>query len=164
MADSHKRSPKTLIEAAGGIAVLVGLIFVGLELRQNTEAVQSATLQSMIDSSQEYLLLLASDPELNRIYRQGVADPDGLNEADASQFFFLLRAQWLRFQNAFLQWQKGTMSDEDWVFYENFLCARSASTTGGVRKVTWTDHRPALTKQFVEFVEACWSDGSGSDN
>ena len=153
MADSHKRSPKTLIEAAGGIAVLVGLIFVGLELRQNTEAVQSATLQSMIDSSQEYLLLLASDPELN-----------GLNEADASQFFFLLRAQWLRFQNAFLQWQKGTMSDEDWVFYENFLCARSASTTGGVRKVTWTDHRPALTNQFVEFVEACWSDGSGSDN
>ena len=155
---------KVLIEIAAAGAVGVGLVFVGLELKQNTEAVQSATLQGMIDSSQEYLLLLASDPELNRIYRQGVADPDSLSEGDASQFFFLIPAQWMRFQNAFLQWQRGTMSDEDWVFYENFICARSASTLVKARKLTWAEHWLALTKQFVEFVETCWSTDSGYNN
>ena len=158
MADREYSKVKAVLELIAAGAVVLGLIFVGLELKQNTEAVQAATLQGMIDSSQEYLLLLAADKDLNRIYREGVSDPTALSEEDASRFFFLLRAQWLRFQNAYLQWQRGTMGDEDWVFYNNFLCARSASTTGEVRQATWADHKPALTSQFVSYVENCWAD------
>ena len=35
---------KLIVEAGGAIAVLLGLVFVGLELRQNTEAVEAATV------------------------------------------------------------------------------------------------------------------------
>jgi len=41
--------------------------FVGLELRQNTAAVEAATLQSLTDASVDYVNILASDPDLTRI-------------------------------------------------------------------------------------------------
>ena len=58
MSDSSARNLKTVIEAAGAGAVLLGLIFVGLEVKQNTAAMQAATIQGLADSSQEQLLLL----------------------------------------------------------------------------------------------------------
>lgn len=151
---------KLVVEIAGATAVLLGLVFVGLELRQNTAAMQAATMQSMIDASEDYLLLMAADPELNRIWRKGTEDFSSLSENEASQLFFLIRAQWLRFQNAFQQWQRGTMNAEDWVFYEAFICDRSASTTGELRKVSWDEHGPALTREFASFVESCWAEQS----
>ena len=149
---------KLALELAGATAVLLGLVFVGLELRQNTAAVQAATMQSMIDASGEYLLLMASDPELNRIYRKGTEDYSSLHEDEASRLFFLIRAQWLRFQNAYQQWRRGAMSGEDWVFYEAFICSRSASTTEELRWLSWDEHRSALTPEFASFVELCWAD------
>lgn len=35
---------KNFLEFGGGLAVLLGLVFVGVELRQNTAAIEAATL------------------------------------------------------------------------------------------------------------------------
>ncbi len=53
-----------LLELSGAGAVLLGLVFVGLELRQNTEAVETASMQNQTGASTDYLLLIASDIEL----------------------------------------------------------------------------------------------------
>ena len=156
MIDMGNGKTKVLIEMAGASAILSGLIFVGLELKQNTEAVQAAMLQDITDASQEYLLLMAADPDLNRIWRIANDDPKEMSEADASRYYFLLSAQWLRYQNAFLQWQRGTMSDKDWTLYEKFICDLSGSTTVRSRRLLWSEHRASLLNDFVEFVENCW--------
>ncbi len=140
---------RTLLEGVGILSLLLGLIFVGFELRQNTAAVQAATMQGLTDASQEYLLLLASDRELLALYRKGRQAPDQLSEIEADQFRLLTRTRWLRFQNAFLQYRRGTMGDEDWAFYESLFCRNPESS--------WQDHRNALSKPFVQHVEACWS-------
>lgn len=146
-----------LLEFIGGVAVLIGLVFVGLELRQNTEAVQAATLQNLTEQSQDYLLLLASDGETNAIWRKGVTDLSNLDEAEASRFNFLYRAQWIRFQNAFLQWKRGTLDDDDWAFYAGVICRKGGdSGSPSARGSTWPDHKGALTDAFVDFVESCW--------
>lgn len=152
------RNLNSLMELLGGLAVLIGLIFVGFELKQNTEAVQASTLQNLTDESQEYLLLLAEDEDLNRIFRQAVTEgADSLNESDASRLVFLYRAQWIRMQNAFLQWQRGTLDDEDWAFYRGVICRKEGdSGSPSLRGTTWADHREALTARFVAFVEGCW--------
>ena len=93
---------RTLLEGVGIVSLLLGLIFVGFELRQNTAAVQAATMQGLTDASQEYLLLLASDPELMALRRKGRRTPDQLSEIEADQYRLLIRTRWLRFQNAFL--------------------------------------------------------------
>lgn len=159
MSNLTKLNP--LLEFVGGVAVLIGLVFVGLELRQNTEAVQAATLQSLTEQSQDYLLLLAEDGEINAIWRKGVADLSKLDAGEASRFNFLYRAQWIRFQNAYLQWRRGTLDDNDWAFYAGIICRKGGDKgSPSARGATWPDHRGALTTDFVAFVEACWTDGA----
>lgn len=145
-----------LLDLAGAAAVLIGLVFVGLELRQNTEAVEAASLQNQTDASTEFLLLIAADAELARIWLDSSKDPNQLSEIDSVRYFLLSRTRWLRMQNAYLQWQRGTLSDDDWSFYENLIC--KANDDGVVRfMTTWDEHQFALRENFVEFVESCWS-------
>lgn len=147
---------KGVLELIGSGAVLVGLIFVGLELRQNTAAMEAASLQNQTDASTGFLTLVASDAELARIWITASDDPGQLNEIDSFRYFVLARARWLRMQNAFLQWRRGMLTDEDWRLYEGLIC--NPDTTGGIQfDETWNDHRSALTVEFAEFVDECWS-------
>lgn len=149
-------SLKGILELVGSGAVLVGLIFVGLELRQNTQALEAASLQNQTDASTNFLTLVASDGELARIWLEATADSSQLNEVDSFRYFMLARARWLRMQNAFLQWKRGMLTDDDWGFYEGLVC--NLETNGAIQfETTWSAHRSALVGGFVEFVDDCWA-------
>ena len=156
---------KSLVEVLGAGAVLVGLIFVGFELRQNTAAVEAATLQDLTDASVGWITNIASDPDLTRIFLTIPSDLPELSAVEYQQLHLLYRAQWFRFQNAFLQWNRGTLDEDDWLIYEGFICrVRTEAAPGMIaadtRVATWDNHKEVLLEQFVEFVEACRSDDS----
>ena len=151
MASPHKRNLKDLIEIGGGISILVGIIFVGLELRQNTAAVQAATNQDLIHASSEFLINIGSDPETYRVYSTGRLDPSELTPGERGQYYLLQQAFWLRMQNAFMQWQRGTLIHEDWIVYQSVICG-SATTPGP--EAHWRGEN-ALTPAFKEFLETC---------
>jgi hypothetical protein len=146
MSDSTVRNLRTVVEAAGAGAVLLGLIFVGLEVKQNTAAMQAATIQGLADSSQEHLLLLASNPELLETLQMAATDPDQLSETEARQYFLIERTRWLRSHVAFQQFRRGTLGEEDWVPYERLVCRREFSS--------WQEHKFVFSNQFVDFVES----------
>ena len=156
MADWGSGKLKIIAELAGAFAVLIGLIFVGLELRQNTDAVQAATLQNQTDASTEFLLLIAADADLASIAFDAQTERSQLSETDSFRYFMLVRARWVRIHNAYLQWRRGTLSDDDWSTFENRICG--STTDGKIRySVSWDDHRTMMSEGFVEFVEDCWS-------
>ncbi len=156
MADWGSGKLRVIAELAGAIAVLVGLIFVGLELRQNTDAVQAATLQNQTDAAADFLLLIAADADLASIVFDAQMEGSQLSEMDSFRYFMLVRARWVRIHNAYLQWRRGTLNDDDWSTFENRICGLTAD--GRVRySASWDDHRTALSESFVEYVEDCWS-------
>ena len=151
---------KSLIELLSAGAVLVGLIFVGLELRQNTAAVEATTLQSSTDASVEWMMSIASDPELTRIWTTPPSELHNLADTERHQLHLLQRSQWFRFQNAYLQWQRGTLSEEDWEIYRGYVCRTHSgdarnNLAANLRFATWEDHAGVLLGQFVAFVERC---------
>ena len=149
---------KDTAEIIGIAAIVASLAFVGMELRQNTAAVQSSNLQSATDGSQEYLLLLASNPELSDLYDRAAADWDSLTAAEKRQVFYLQRAVWLRIQNAYIQWSGGTMSDEGWQVYRA-ICTPvdpDIDIAATIRTLTWDQHKGVLTDEFASYIEACW--------
>ena len=149
-----------ILELAGAGAVLLGLVFVGLELRQNTNAIQAATFQSLIDSGSDWLSDIYSNPELARIWSIALSDSAQLESSELMQVSYLLRNQWLRMQNAFSQWQRGSLSDSDWAVYEALICVEPSQSPSGqasrLRIETWEDHQETLTEEFMTFVEDCW--------
>jgi len=151
MADSQGMNFRTFVEASGGIAVLLGLIFVGLELRQNTAAVQAATFQDLTHTSADFLIEIGSDPENRRVYTVGRTNPDRLSEEERRHYYFLLQAYWLRMQNAFMQWERGTLTDEDWLVYQAITC-QEANQPGPEEH--WRT-QAGITEKYREFLESC---------
>ena len=154
MSDKNNFTFKNMIEFFSGIAVFLGLIFVGLELRHNTEAVEAATFQSLTDASNSYILTIATNTETLRTYNEGHADLSSLTELDKARFFMLERAFWVRMQNVYSHWKRGTLSDQDWHLYNAVICDhRSVSKT---TIATFKDHKHILIPEFSQLVEECW--------
>ena len=135
-------------EFAGVVAVVASLIFVGLELRQNTNAVEAATIENLTNQSHDFFLLMASSPDLSRIYDAGTEDLSNLDATELAQYMWIQNARYLRYQTAFLQWRRGTLGDEDWLFYRRFACGLAAGKF-------WPRLRPDFLPAFVEYVESC---------
>ena len=141
-----------LAEVVAAVAVVVSLIYVGNELRTNTAAVESASIQTQTQIQGELLLLLASDSTLSRIRAMGGDDPAQLTGVDAQRFFYLMRQTWINLQSVYFQHELGVMDDRIWEVYQRTICAIWSSP--GIRQ-NWSGHDNTLDPDFVRLVESC---------
>jgi len=156
MTDWKDSKLKAASEIGSAIVVLLGLVFVGVELRQNTEAVEAATVQGLTDSSNNFLLAIATDPELTRVWKDGSFDPDSLDEVDSARFFLLTRSYWLRMQSAYSQYERGALSADDWKVYESLICGTDQGIDSGDGFIrTLSDHEFMLRPKLVEIIKDC---------
>ena len=142
------RKWKDIAEIIGIVAIVLSLFFVGLELRQNTVAVKAASIDGLASLTQEYFFLIASDAELTRIVYDGLQDMTALDEYDRQRFLWVELSRAVRLQIAFLQWQRGTLGNQDWLFYKRFVCTQSG-------KESWPLTKEVLTPDFVAYSESC---------
>lgn len=95
------------------LGVVASLLFVGLEVRQNTAAVRGATYQSIADASQEHTLWFADDPhirELTARVQEGAVQSD-FTEAEnlmiSAKFAMTIR----RLENIYVQIREGLVPE-----------------------------------------------------
>jgi hypothetical protein len=161
---------KAIIELVGALAVLVGLVFVGLELRQNTAAIQAATFAGYTDGAIDWLSDVTNSAELSDIWYRFGSGANDLNDVELGRAQMLLRQQWFRYQNAYSQRQRDALSDADWEVARKQICrdpnreesedeaGLSARNFAVIRQDTWPQHRPYVNQEFIDFVEGseCW--------
>ena len=129
----------------------MGLVFLGLELRQNTEAMQAATFQDLVHASSEFNIAIATDPEVRSIYLKGWQTPDQLTEIEREAWVLLQSSYWMRMQNVFFQYRRGTLVETDWEAYRRGICGSAVSPGGSEH---WRMDR-TLSSVFREFLESC---------
>ena len=69
---------RDVVEISGVLAVVLSLVFVGLELRQTAAAVRAAAFQSMTSDAHDVNLARAGTPELNVALRLWLEDAESL--------------------------------------------------------------------------------------
>jgi len=89
------------------LAVLV------LETSGNTAALRAATYQNVVDSVTRTLDMRVTDPEIERVWRMGLAGEE-LNDVDKERFRAIITATMRRFENAFYQYELGTIEPKQW--------------------------------------------------
>lgn len=139
-------------EIVGAVAVVVSLIYVGIQLSANTNAVRAASIQSITNWTQQGLLTIIDDSELAEIRRVGDSDFGSLNEADANRYIVWNRVMWIGMQNIFLQRNLGVADDQIWDTYHKIICVNLV-TPGTV--ATWSAHKAVLSPDFAAVVESC---------
>ena len=80
----------SLGEFLGGVAVVISLIYVGIQIKQNTTAVNSASVRATIEDANSWRTLLIEHPKIAELYRKGLTQPDSLDPVERLRFRMLL--------------------------------------------------------------------------
>ena len=82
----------------GGVAVLVTLVYVAIQIRQNTaqlkiggEIARTDTYARSVESFSEFRSLLISDSEMADIYLRGCRDMGSLSPVERLRFYLILQ-------------------------------------------------------------------------
>jgi hypothetical protein len=103
-------------------------------------------MQALTDGSQEYMLQVGSDPGLAAI-RLKVRNSEELTELEAEQWRQIRIARWVRMQNAYLQYHRGSIDDDGWSYYEQLICRADPAE--------WEQHKSGMLELFAAFVDSC---------
>ena len=135
------------------IGVLAGIIFLALEIQQNTAATHSSTVQSVTDNSTAGLREYAANSDLARLRMKGDFENSSLSELEKFQYFAHNRGYWLHFQNVYFQIGLGALEPRVWATYKRIICVDFSSRPG--LKLDWDQHAEVLDPEFVAMAEEC---------
>ncbi|MFT7651932.1 MAG: hypothetical protein ACI9UU_001039 [Candidatus Azotimanducaceae bacterium] len=107
-------------ELIAAIATLGTLIYLALQIRQNTKTQQSAIAQATTASRTTWYDLVISNPEIGEIWRIGHADPDSLSEQEKSRFIWMISRIFSNLEEFYLQFEHGMLPEEQWRAYRDF--------------------------------------------
>ena len=132
------------------IGVVGGLIFLGIEIQQNTNATRASAIQQATNVARQQLYVYAEDPELTRLV---MTDFDELNELDQTRVALLSRAFFIGMQNLYRQWEMGVLPAADWGVWYGIVC-RSRTRA---HPELWAGQAD-LYPDFLRAVEDCSAD------
>ena len=81
-----------LSQALGAITVVASLIFVGVQIRQNTAATRAASHHAVSDALNQINFSFAENAEVTRIFLAGMADRQALTNEERWRFDAFCRA------------------------------------------------------------------------
>lgn len=139
-------------EIAGAIGVIVTLIYLAIQLRQNTKASKVVAVQSSMENSAKFSELLATDGALARIFFMGLSSPEELTATEMRRFVSILNVFLRRESVAYYLYREGTMPKELWGARVNAL--QGALNQPGLRVYldTSADSLPADFRVFIEEI------------
>lgn len=103
-----------LAEGLGAIAVIATVIYVALQIRNNSEAVLGSTEHALISQEMSLAALIA---EHANIYRRGKRNIDELDADEVVVFEQLVIASMALLYSAFAQYKRGLIPESTWHAY-----------------------------------------------
>lgn len=128
------------IQAVGLFALVASLIFVGIEVRQNSVATRAATNAAVKDAFREFNSVIASSPELAQALADNAENPNDASPEDRVQMLAMWRALFHIWSNVHRQHLNGTL---DPILYDAVVQEISmyAGNTRGTEIVDDADRR-----------------------
>ena len=141
---------RTIVEIFGLTSVIGSLIFVGVEISQNTKAVRGATHQSVSDQVSEYYLTIASDKrlaDLAALSRTNGISRDEFSEGDRLSLDLVIMTGVRRIENIYMQHKNGILGDDA------FKMIGMDSYRSDYVIDVWNSWKSGFDSDFISFFE-----------
>lgn len=146
-------SGKALREVLAALGVIASMVFVGLEIRQNTVAVKGATLQAISDTYTEFMTSYSLDPTYRTaeaLVFSGAAPTD--LDAEQRTLMNSYVIAWIgMLENTYLQNRLGLVDD---AVFEGYGWNRAFHRTPYFATMWERRARLFVTEDFREFFES----------
>jgi hypothetical protein len=123
-------------QVIGALAVVISLIYVAYQIRQNTNAVRSATAQAVHEHFSIWPNLVAADAELAQIAANGLRNYASLSEHEKVRFVATFMSFLSYSQSAFLKWRERLLKPALWLGWEQVMMNLFGASGG---KALWKE-------------------------
>lgn len=152
---------ESIAEVIGAVAIVVSLIYVGIQVSDSAVAVRSATANDTSAAMSQWYISVGSNEEATRILLDGMTDPETLNREETAQFVYMFHGLFLQYQAAYYVAEQGTLDIE----MRDFL----VNTLAGVREQPgfikyWNQRRELFKPSFRTFVDDLIAKGTTNEN
>jgi hypothetical protein len=137
-------------ELVGSVAVLVTLIYLALQIRQNTHATRAASHHAITDALNQLNLDLANNDAVAQLWLAGMDDRASLNDLQRERFDALLRAYMHVCDTMYYQAQVGAGDHGLWKAEETYL-NRILTSNGG--KSWFEENYSSISTGFRAAIE-----------
>jgi len=134
----------------GGIAVIATLLYLAVQVRQNTASVRAASRQDIVESFRAFNRQLFVIDGLPEIYVDGLRRYPDMPQPARTKFGAYMVDQALHFQSAFALHESGALEDETYASYLTVF-ASLFTTPGG--SALWAELRLGLPPRMVAVID-----------
>ena len=131
-------------ELLGAIATVATLVYLSVQIRQNTKMGQFATRATRSEQRFQQSAFIAQSSEVNRLFWTGLHNPESLSIDEYRYFESIFGAYLFGFEAAFDLHREGALSESEW--------------TGQIAAVTWLLPLPGFRRYW-----STWADQYSSD-
>lgn len=139
-----------LAEIVGAVIVVITLIYLALQIRQNTQTMLSTGAQATHDALVSFYVLLATNSDLLRVFRSGAQDPATLTEDESAQYFAIWTYLMFMTQNWFYQSRTRALDEE---LTKTWLSAISPDFQLPGFKYYWEHRKFMFSEALRNYVE-----------
>jgi hypothetical protein len=152
--ENQSISLKSALETLSVVAVVLSLIFVGLEVNESTRATRSATAAETTATIAEWYTALGNDQQASSVLRRFVTDPHSLTIDEQYQAVMNIHALMLILQSSFYLEEEGTLSPQ---IRRSITTAMTSEP--GIR-FYWEQRKPIFVNEnFIAYIEQLFEDG-----
>lgn len=136
-------------ELIGGVAVIVTLIYLALQIRQNTRAIKLSTVHGIAESFRSQYALVGQSDSVAELYTTGLLRPETLDQSQGVQFYALMHNMVRGYEDAYYQHAEGALDSKYWSGMQSQMCD-SVSAQGFQNY--WGDRKHWYSKSFQKHV------------
>jgi len=137
-------------EIIGAISVVISLIYVGLSVNQNTDAIMVANHQALVAMDQDTNAWFR-DSEFTATYLAALEDVNRLSPVQSHQYFTFVADKFNAWEFAFITHNNGMMEGNIWDGWDGYY--RSLLRRKEVL-LHWREARVGFSPAFREYVDS----------
>lgn len=137
-------------DVIAGIAVIVSLIYLGIQIRRHTKSSQSQANQFAHESLVNFSAEIAKDPNFSVFAHKGLVAFDELTEDERFRFIMLMVSLFRRFENIFYQYQRGFLEKDLWEGYKQSMLLYFYTSGGQAFWIARGGHFSGLFQNYLD--------------
>ena len=134
----------------GGFGVVVTVIYLAYQIRQNTLSTRVASHHSVVADISKWTLQIGLNPEATRIYRDGLVDLEKMSTEEQLQFSMLMGSLVRHYENIHFQHRSGAIDQGVWDGWSSRI--RGNFRYAGARQ-WWVSQKSAFSAEFQAFID-----------
>lgn len=110
-----------IAEAIAAVGVILSLVYVAVQIRQNTQAIRAASYQGLAEGVAEFQTILIENEDFARIYVQALEDPSKLNPEEQMRFDTYIGNFFTKVDVAVDLYKRGMIDDKAMIPYTRYV-------------------------------------------